>query len=95
MFICYPGLAQKPAVEQHAQPNQKHGHAQLIDEVHGAQVEIRGAAGVILAEEIAKGGAKIKQVFAVHIRRSWVWQGNTRRARKIVETGDFSSCYGS
>jgi hypothetical protein len=66
MFIYRPDLANKPAVEQHAQANQEHGHAQLIDKVHSAQVEVGLAVGVILAEEVPKGGAKIEKVFTVH-----------------------------
>jgi hypothetical protein len=65
MFIG-PALANKPAVKQHAQADQEHAHTQLIDKVHGAQVEIRLTVRVVLAEEIPKGGAEIEKVFTVH-----------------------------
>jgi hypothetical protein len=94
MFILPEYLAQKPAVKQHAKAYQEHSQAQLIDEVHGAQVEVRLAIGVVLTEEITKGGAKIKQVFAVHIKGSWVCQGNTSGARKIGETPNLSPAHG-
>jgi len=57
-------LADEPAVDEHQKADQEHGHAQLIDEVHGPQVEVGMAIRIVLAKEVAEYRAKIKQVFA-------------------------------
>jgi hypothetical protein len=56
-------LLEHVAEQHHEQPHQKHGHAQLIDEVHGAQVEIGMAVRIVLAEEVTEHRTEIKQIF--------------------------------
>jgi hypothetical protein len=72
-----PCLAQDDELEKHEdQACQEHQHRNLIDGVHGAQVEIGMTVGIFLTEEIAKHGAEIKQTFGTHRTR------NERRLNK-------------
>jgi hypothetical protein len=48
------------------QSYQKHQHRDLVDRVHGAEVEVGFAVGVVLAEEVGGYFAKIKE--SLHVR---------------------------
>lgn len=50
------------------QPHQKHQHGYFIDPVHGAEVEIGFAVGVVLAEKVGGYFGEIKK--SLHTRVS-------------------------